>query len=1033
MPTPDSPPSLAQFSLIAWRDTIEIETVQAISLAASETLGSAVWEQGRAALAKALEMAETLRGQIQEAKNAAEERWERQRKEFQLQQALVSARKDEAQNRPSNMILMDDAPDAKMPNGSADAFADHKLSHIEEILRRKSIFTALGLGGLDDADRAAGLAVLREAKRALRNPSVVSRLGAAAFTPLSPSLALLPVLGLAAVAKPVSPGGEIALRAGSAPGVLADESDIGGTARALRTTDARFGFAPGIDAAAGSFDQPWHGFSRGPEFTSHNENNAIGKLSAKALARALNIDESGLQSLFEALGSISLSVSEPRNAILPERFETQALAAVSGRNWRRKTTNLGDLFGTQSSIPGIIPLATWALRAVEALSVGNGLELPSLMSHPELRDEIPAALSDWFDEGGRSPFFRPNPGREFLRKKTQTPLEIAANALGAHQAFFAQAFSAMDALKNGSQIGDQSFNDHSETVRRAAASASEQLNSWIQRSGVGSAKALASRVFSSQTLSVSQISRVARSPAAFSQALDECGVHGRLAVGLSEFLELSPAGLSSGNALCALARDAWTQRGGSAAGWRLMGQLPAPLVTLFLSAVQQPGSAQTSSGRDDSEKAFSNTLNLAECCVRAHLSVGQFSTALALRHEWAPQPNLSVDAPFGAHAQRTHHALLDGAQPGRVLVRPLTVARKRPTSGFSILDDLPGAPPDVRANWSGDESADSRPVWLRESTQKTRNILSVLADPLEWRAPAADAQQAAARFAEEQAKEQRAPFVLRDLIDRVIAKDILRPGFLDGARAIYLAEEASPKERAEAAEHAFHDQIQDVIDFLRDSEPGVWQSFPAKPQWPLLVRRAKEWHELVLLREDEARGAKEWAPLFGEQADGEFKAVELTNGAQLHAEGQRMHHCVSTYADRCANGHCRIFSIEKNSEPHSTLELAWANDQWSAGQNLGYCNTRHIDAKAAQLGQKLAEKANGLGLRPQTTEEAAALAATNADSSQIDSEAPTLGGLEELNARRAARETLAGERRPQDVNDIGPSSRQEPARARPDA
>lgn len=43
-----------------------------------------------------------------------------------------------------------------------------------------------------------------------------------------------------------------------------------------------------------------------------------------------------------------------------------------------------------------------------------------------------------------------------------------------------------------------------------------------------------------------------------------------------------------------------------------------------------------------------------------------------------------------------------------------------------------------------------------------------------------------------------------------------------------------------------------------------------------------------------------------------YKIVELTTEKELIAEGKQLHHCVASYANRCFQGHCRIFSLRQS-------------------------------------------------------------------------------------------------------------------------
>jgi len=56
-----------------------------------------------------------------------------------------------------------------------------------------------------------------------------------------------------------------------------------------------------------------------------------------------------------------------------------------------------------------------------------------------------------------------------------------------------------------------------------------------------------------------------------------------------------------------------------------------------------------------------------------------------------------------------------------------------------------------------------------------------------------------------------------------------------------------------------------------------------------------------------------------------WEVMELTNGAQLRAEGSALHHCVASYADRCWRGSSRIWSLRvrrgEKTRPVLTIEV----------------------------------------------------------------------------------------------------------------
>jgi hypothetical protein len=55
--------------------------------------------------------------------------------------------------------------------------------------------------------------------------------------------------------------------------------------------------------------------------------------------------------------------------------------------------------------------------------------------------------------------------------------------------------------------------------------------------------------------------------------------------------------------------------------------------------------------------------------------------------------------------------------------------------------------------------------------------------------------------------------------------------------------------------------------------------------------------------------------------DGKWLFVELISGEDLYAEGREMHHCVASYAARCAGGFSAIVSIRHNDMQRLTVEI----------------------------------------------------------------------------------------------------------------
>jgi hypothetical protein len=91
-----------------------------------------------------------------------------------------------------------------------------------------------------------------------------------------------------------------------------------------------------------------------------------------------------------------------------------------------------------------------------------------------------------------------------------------------------------------------------------------------------------------------------------------------------------------------------------------------------------------------------------------------------------------------------------------------------------------------------------------------------------------------------------------------------------------------------------------------------------------MMRLMREWHR----RLGAANGSVTWAPssfrpLLIEEPSGDpsgppavWRLMELTNAAQLRAEGSALRHCVGSYADVCSRGLSRIWSLRVQRGPH---------------------------------------------------------------------------------------------------------------------
>lgn len=87
------------------------------------------------------------------------------------------------------------------------------------------------------------------------------------------------------------------------------------------------------------------------------------------------------------------------------------------------------------------------------------------------------------------------------------------------------------------------------------------------------------------------------------------------------------------------------------------------------------------------------------------------------------------------------------------------------------------------------------------------------------------------------------------------------------------------------------------------------------------IERARQWltenrmKQVGGVKRWEGASYKEWNRLVDSNS---YAIVQLTNSRDLLEEGQRMSHCVATYAEKCAQGNCSIWSLRRKNK-----ELNW--------------------------------------------------------------------------------------------------------------
>jgi hypothetical protein len=171
-------------------------------------------------------------------------------------------------------------------------------------------------------------------------------------------------------------------------------------------------------------------------------------------------------------------------------------------------------------------------------------------------------------------------------------------------------------------------------------------------------------------------------------------------------------------------------------------------------------------------------------------------------------------------------------------------------------------------------------------------------------------------------------------VERILDRTRGRPGPLREENArIFLR--AIMRARLSADEEAnLAHEAQDVSDYVY-AQAAMLKGVT----WRSLCRRSDKWHRALLITVDPDKDVR-WPALLPVYATGPFLVVELDSGFRLAEEGLEQRHCIGTYANACASGATRVFSLRHNGKRTATIELQRGHDgAWRMVQIRGKANT----------------------------------------------------------------------------------------------
>ena len=137
--------------------------------------------------------------------------------------------------------------------------------------------------------------------------------------------------------------------------------------------------------------------------------------------------------------------------------------------------------------------------------------------------------------------------------------------------------------------------------------------------------------------------------------------------------------------------------------------------------------------------------------------------------------------------------------------------------------------------------------------------------------------------------------------------------------------------------------VTDLADWVRAREGSgrefVTRSFTPAMGLKAATQASQEWHEAVATHADCRQGLELPPPWFPAAKQGAFEIVPIATAADLYREGQAMHHCVATYADRVREGACYVFSVRQSGERVATVSLVRHGARVLIEQVRGPCNS----------------------------------------------------------------------------------------------
>lgn len=151
--------------------------------------------------------------------------------------------------------------------------------------------------------------------------------------------------------------------------------------------------------------------------------------------------------------------------------------------------------------------------------------------------------------------------------------------------------------------------------------------------------------------------------------------------------------------------------------------------------------------------------------------------------------------------------------------------------------------------------------------------------------------------------------------------------------------------KAQGFYNGIFNEMAHVLDWTERCHPAP--QIHKSQDWKALHDASNAWVKRLIEEKKQNRESISWTPILKYSQWKKIEARELTSAYELDIEGEEMLHCVGSYADDCAAGHYRVFSLQSKTERTTLGVRLETGGQYSLCQLQAYENSYDVQPSAA--------------------------------------------------------------------------------------